>query len=70
MLTPCPGDATVSIGFKKNFITHRMGVEPRNTLKSLKGILVSFLPSFKNSFAAFTDTKEANKIRWGREENQ
>ena len=37
----------------------------------MKGILVSFLPSFSNFFAAaFTDTEDANKLRRAREERK
>ena len=54
ILTLCLGDMTISIGSKKNFFTHRMVVEPRNKTEIWS---LSFLPSFRNSFAAFTDKK-------------
>ena len=64
-LTPCLGDAIISFGFRKNFHTHRMIVEPRNKDKIKKisllfssllfsSLLFSLLFSFLFSSLLFT----------------
>ena len=69
------GDATISYGFRNDFLTHWMVVEPWNKVEILKiswpPIFFSCLLSFSNFFASFIDQEEkASKITWGKIEKQ
>ena len=59
-LSPCLGDATISLGFRKNFNTRRMVTEPRNKakIKKISPLSVSFLfflAAFKQEDASELD---------------
>ena len=59
--TPCPGDATILFGFRKNFPTCRMVVEPRNKVKIKK--VFPLFTSFLFLLCCLQRQEDASKLK-------
>ena len=69
ILTSCLGDIIISIGFRKNFHSHRMVVEPRCKVEIWKVSGSLFLLPSRILLQPSTDTEEANELRWSKKKN-